>query len=232
MRTVILTAALAGCGLGSSGDGSALEVVIGGDADDLARQVSESTRDLPGGEISVQGEVEGVGDCMWDWSVAGPREGAALGASPRSTPCGLSGAGDRFTWVYEVTAGSLSGTVADIGAGRWSFDLTGQRSAEITVDDIDSESSEEGGRLQRRDEDREPQTYDASLDLLSLVGETDGESPSFDAEASYVGWLDGSWSLVWSVAEDQSVSGTATGPRGKTCLIGGIRGDVEVSCDP
>jgi hypothetical protein len=212
MRRWMLVLGLAGCGL-RGGDDGAFEVMVGNDTDELARQVASATTGLEGDELSATGQVEGIGDCTWTWSVQGPRTGATLTASLDAPPCGGEGSGERLSWVYQVQSGELGGTLAEAEAGRWSYDLTGTRSAELTASTA-----------------RESRTYDASFELLSLVGTTDGETPAFDAEAAYMGWLGGAWELVWSVAEDQTVSGTAVGPE-RTCTLGGVRGDVQVDCD-
>jgi hypothetical protein len=211
MRTWMLALGLAGCGL-RGGDDGAFELMVGSDTDELARQVASATSGLQGEELSATGQVEGVGDCLWTWTVAGPRAGATLTASLDAPPCGGTGSGPRLDWVYQVQSGELGGTLAELSEGLWSYDLAGTRSAELTASSA-----------------RQTRTYDASLELLSLVGTTDGENPAFDAEATYLGWLGGAWELVWSVAEDQTVTGTAEGPE-KTCVLGGVRGEVEVDC--
>lgn len=215
MRWTTLCALLAaGCGLRSSDDEGALAVVVSNDTDELARQVTAATVSLPDGVLSVDGEVEGVGDCLWGWSIEGPRDGATLSAAPLLTPCGAEGAGERIDWIYQVVDGDLGGLVAATDEpGVWSFDLSGSRKAEITASG-----------------DEQSRTYDASLELRSLVGTTDGQSPAFDAAAEYVGWFGGAWALAWSVAEDQSISGTIDGPRGRSCIVSGVRDAVEVDC--
>jgi hypothetical protein len=213
MRSWMLALGLSGCGLRGDDDG-AFELMVAGDTDELARQVVSATSELEGQELSATGQVEGVGDCTWTWSVQGPREGATLEASIDALPCGGTGTGERLDWVYEVQSGEVGGTIGlGIEGDPWAYELSGSRSAEFTATTA-----------------RRSQTYDASLELLSLVGTTDGENPAFEAEARYLGWLGGSWSLSWSVAEDQSVSGTAVGPE-RTCVLGGVRGAVEVECE-
>lgn len=198
-------ALLVGCA--PEGDDSEIGAAAAADITELAR-VAEVAASSP----SVSGEVPGVGDCVWDWTLGGGTFEAGL----RAAPCGGEVAGERVQIQYEVTAGHLSGP-ATLSAGAVSYALSGEREATTTT------------YTARRGE----RSHDGTLivDSLEGVAADDGLIGPFDLEARYTGWLDGSWSLSASVSEAGELEGLLVGPRGGSCTIGGTAEAPEIACE-
>ncbi|MEQ1500588.1 MAG: hypothetical protein ABMB14_00085 [Myxococcota bacterium] len=206
--------AMVGC-LPATGDDT-LASTVASDTEELARTAESlaAAAELGGAELSMSGEVRGVGDCVWAWSVNGPIAGAAYAADV-SAPCGGSVGGERVSIDYQVTAGSIDGTVAADGDG-WTFDLTGVREATVAV------------TTARRGE----QTADGRFELTAFTGAVSDETlGAFDLATTYTGWADGVWDLVLSADDEGALDGTLTGPNGGTCAVGGTRDEAVVTCE-
>jgi hypothetical protein len=212
MRILALTIGLAGCAPTNDGE---MQASTASDLEELARTVDASTASLGGGvDLDLTGQAQGVGDCVWTWSVSGPAAGADF-ASTVSAPCGGSLAGAWGSVDYAVRSGDLVGTIARADP-LWTYDITGSRTADTTL------TSARTGRST---------TYQGDWTLDSLVGTTDGDGAGpFDARLSYEGWFGGDWAVDWSRSEDGAVSGSITGPRGRTCTVSGTTEAVLVDC--